>query len=70
MGPFKTTRFAIEQALDVHAKSPVSDHLEIESYTWDVLPEDLKTGKIVDYVTRELHWVESTLRSAKGPRGV
>ncbi|MDO8632411.1 MAG: hypothetical protein Q7R41_18160 [Phycisphaerales bacterium] len=24
--------------------------LEIETYTWDVLPEHLKTGDIVDYV--------------------
>jgi hypothetical protein len=64
LGPFRTTRFAIEQALQVHAKAPVSDHLEIETYTWDVLPEDLKNADIVTYVTRELQWVEQTLRAA------
>jgi len=35
--------------------------LEIETYTWDVLPETLKTGDIVDYVCRELEWVRGQL---------
>jgi hypothetical protein len=64
LGPFRTTRFAIEDALDVHARAPVSDHLEIETYTWDVLPEHLKNADITTYVTRELQWVEQTLRAA------
>ena len=34
------------------------DHLEIETYTWDVLPSHLKTGDIVEYVTREIDWVK------------
>jgi hypothetical protein len=57
LGPFKTTRFAIEQALRIHRESPLSTHLEIETYTWDVLPEHLKSGDITDYVCRELEWV-------------
>jgi len=36
-------------------------HLEIETYTWDVLPDHLKTGDIVDYVCRELEWVRGQL---------
>lgn len=57
LGPFRTTRFAIEQALDAHRELPQSAHLEIETYTWDVLPPQLKDGDIVDYVVRELEWV-------------
>jgi hypothetical protein len=57
LGPFRTTRFAIGEALKVHARTPVSTHLEIETYTWDVLPEELKTGEIVDYVVREIEYV-------------
>jgi len=60
-GAFGTTRFALEQALAVHKKTPLSAHLEIETYTWDVLPEHLKTGDIVEYVTRELDWVKGQL---------
>lgn len=63
IGPFKTTRFAVQQALAMHRKQPLSDHLEIETYTWDVLPAELKTGDIVDYVSRELEFVMKELRS-------
>ena len=42
-----------------------SDHLEIETYTWDVLPEHLKTGDITEYVTRELEWTRDALAAAR-----
>jgi hypothetical protein len=61
IGPFRTTRFAIEDALRFHKKNPLSRQLEIETYTWDVLPDNLKTGDIVDYVCRELEWVKGEL---------
>jgi sugar phosphate isomerase/epimerase len=61
LGELGTTRFAIEDALKFHKASPLSRQLEIETYTWDVLPEQLKTGDIVDYVTRELEWVRGQL---------
>jgi hypothetical protein len=60
-GAFGTTRFALEQALAFHKKTPLTTHLEIETYTWDVLPDHLKTGDIVEYVTRELDWVKGQL---------
>jgi hypothetical protein len=47
---FRTTRFAIAEALSFHRARPLSAQLEIETYTWDVLPAHLKTGDIVDYV--------------------
>jgi hypothetical protein len=61
LGAFGTTRFALEQALAFHKKTPLSPHLEIETYTWDVLPDHLKTGDIVEYVTREIEWVKGEL---------
>jgi sugar phosphate isomerase/epimerase len=61
LGPFRTTRFAIEDALRFHKQKPLSRQLEIETYTWDVLPENLKSGDIVDYVCRELEWVRGQL---------
>jgi hypothetical protein len=60
-GKFGTTRFAIEQALKMHKEKPLSGQLEIETYTWDVLPDHLKTGDIVDYVCREIEWVRGQL---------
>jgi hypothetical protein len=62
LGPFKTTRDGIDAALAFHARSPLSTHLEIETYTWDVLPDHLKTGDITEYVVRELEYVRDELR--------
>ena len=39
----------------------LTTHLEIETYTWDVLPEHLKTGDITEYVVRELEYVRDEL---------
>jgi hypothetical protein len=61
LGPFRTTRFAVQDALRMHREQPLSDHLEIETYTWDVLPPELKTGDIIEYVTRELEFVRNEL---------
>jgi hypothetical protein len=61
VGVFKTTRPDIEAAIRFHKAKPVSDHVEIETYTWDVLPDRFKTGDIVDYVVRELDWVRSAM---------
>jgi hypothetical protein len=61
LGAFRTTRFALEQALAFHKQTPLSPHLEIETYTWDVLPSRLKTGDIVEYVCREIEWVRGQL---------
>ena len=64
LGDFKTTRFAIEDALAFHRKHKLSPQLEIETYTWDVLPAHLKTGDIVDYVCMEIDWVREQLLGA------
>ena len=61
LGPFRTTRPEIADALEVHKKTPLSRQLEIETYTWDMLPDDLKTGDIVEYVCREIEWVRDQL---------
>lgn len=61
LGPFQTTRSGIDDALRIHARTPLSTHLEIETYTWDVLPEHLKTGDITEYVVRELEYVRNEL---------
>jgi sugar phosphate isomerase/epimerase len=38
-----------------------TSHLEIETYTWDVLPRDLKASS-VDSIAREYEWVLDVLR--------
>ena len=44
LGQFRTTRFAIEDALRFHKQKPLSRHLEVETYTWDMLPDSLKSA--------------------------
>lgn len=45
-------------------------HFEIETYTWDVLPEDLKTN-VTDSIEREFRWVLDSLNSPlEGSAGV
>jgi len=64
VGGFRTTRSGIEAALRMLASTPLSDHLEIETYTCDVLPTQFKTGDIIEYVSREIEWVWDQLVSA------
>ncbi len=63
-----TTRFAIAEALAKHRATPLSDQVEIETYTWDVLPAQFKTGDIVEYLERELTWVLEQLGDRRSPR--
>jgi hypothetical protein len=69
IGGSRTTRSDIEAALRIHATTPLSDHLEIETYTWDVLPAELKTGHITEYVSREIEWVRGQLPSIRAVPG-
>ena len=61
LGQFRTTRFAIEDALRFHRQKPLSRHLEVETYTWDMLPDSLKSVDIVENIYRELDWVRNQL---------
>lgn len=52
------TRDAIETVLQDHPT--VSNHWEVETYTWEVLPEQIRFG-LVDSIERELQWVLNTV---------
>jgi hypothetical protein len=58
---FDTTQSFLSEILALHKANPISSHLEVETYTWDVLPEDLRAGSVVDAVVRELNWVRGQL---------
>jgi sugar phosphate isomerase/epimerase len=66
LGELQTTRDATAAALALHREQPLSRHVEIETYTFDVLPEEFKTGDIVDYVSRELEWAMQELAAPVG----
>ena len=43
------------------ANSNLTRHLEVETYTWEVLPNPLKSP-IIDSIVRELNWVKTQLQ--------
>jgi sugar phosphate isomerase/epimerase len=58
-----TTQDFLREVLELHKRSPISRHLEVETYTFDVLPEDLRRVDVATAVARELAWVRSALAS-------
>jgi sugar phosphate isomerase/epimerase len=63
LGEFHTTQEFIRKVLDLHRRTPVSLHLEVETYTWGVMPRHYQRGNVIYDVCRELEWVQKHLRS-------
>lgn len=55
-----STQDQIIETLDYIKNKPVSSHLEVETYTWDVLPASLKLD-LAQSITRELNWLKDIL---------
>ena len=55
-----STQEDIIKALQLWSKKPYSTHLEVETYTWDVLPSQLQMH-LTDAIHRELSWVQMQL---------
>ncbi len=53
LGPLKTTRTELKQALAAVKQLDYDPHLEVETYTWEVLPEG-KSANLVEGLTCEL----------------
>lgn len=56
MDLFSTTRAFLEDVLHINSENPISDHFEVETYTFDVLPKKYKTNDVIDNIVRELEW--------------
>ncbi len=55
-GVLQSTQKDIEQVLAIHHQQPFTSHLEIETYTWEVLPDE-KRLPITQSIIREMQWV-------------
>lgn len=60
LGLLKSTQADIVQVLELHKEKPLTSHLEVETYTWGVLPKSLQLP-IAASISRELQWVLRTL---------
>ena len=56
-----TTQDFLREILALHRRVPISRHLEVETYTFDVLPEELRRVDVATAVARELSWVQDVL---------
>lgn len=58
---FATTQPALLDMLARQREDGVSAHLEVETYTWDVLPPELRHGGLDASIAREIAWVREKL---------
>ena len=56
LGLLQSTQSDIREVLALHLQNPQTSHIEVETYTWGVLPAALQVP-IADSIARELKWV-------------
>ena len=61
MEHFGTTQSFLAEILRLHRAEPISPHLEVETYTWDVLPATYRNVELAAAIARELNWVKTQL---------
>jgi hypothetical protein len=62
-GWYRTTADHVLGVLDALRADPSwCSHLEMETYTWEVLPPELKRGTVVDQLASEYEWTLARLR--------
>jgi hypothetical protein len=59
-GVLESTQGDIVKTLALHGANPFSSYLEVETYTWGVLPEDMQKP-IGESIVREIEWVKKIL---------
>jgi len=63
-GGFDSTRDHLIGAMDWLAKNPTKcQHIEMETYTWEVLPLEMRSGDVVDQLVREYDWTLGEMRN-------
>ena len=63
-GLLESTQENIREVLEIQKTDPVTQHLEIETYTWEVLPPSLKLP-LEESIIRELQWVMEILQNGQ-----
>jgi hypothetical protein len=65
-GELGSTQPYVAEVLHHMLRTAATTHFEIETYTWDVLPADLK-GDLFESICREYAWVLGTARATSSP---
>jgi sugar phosphate isomerase/epimerase len=61
LAPLSTTQAFIRAVLARHRSRPITAHLEVETYTWGVLPAALRDVPVHESVAREIAWASKEL---------
>jgi sugar phosphate isomerase/epimerase len=61
MHEFGTTQSELARTLEAFKRQPLCRYLEVETYTWDVLPPEYRTSDVCTAIARELSWVKARL---------
>lgn len=59
--PFASTQAFLDDILALHRAAPISPHLEVETYTWSMLPAAYRDDDMTTAIARELAWVRDRL---------
>ncbi|WP_224996147.1 metabolite traffic protein EboE [Cesiribacter sp. SM1] len=65
-GSLQSTQDDIRQVLEIQQEKPVTSHLEVETYTWEVLPPESRLP-LTESIVRELEWVQQVLQAPQKP---
>lgn len=60
-GALQSTQETLAEVLAACRRHAMAPHLEVETYTWNVLPADLRGSDMATDIARELAWVRSQL---------
>lgn len=60
IGLLSTTQDDIVEVLELQKEKPFTGHLEVETYTWEVMPEQIRLP-IAESISKELNWVTGQL---------
>lgn len=63
IGLLQSTQKDIVKVLELQKAKPFTKHLEVETYTWEVLPEQIKLP-IALSISNELNWVIDSMRKS------
>lgn len=63
MKDFETTQPYLASVLDLLKRERVCPYLEVETYTWDVLPPEYRTVDVTTAIARELTWTKAQLEA-------
>lgn len=56
-----STQSTLAEVLAIQRERPISRHLEVETYTFDVLPPELRAPGVDEAIARELEWARERL---------